>query len=222
MIRTSLVVISVVCVATLLSEVLGLAFLWSRGQLTVDTINDIRLVLVGQDPDRFDLDEEEKEDQLSSKDFVRQRTMRILELSARDEELDLLKTMITDNRKGLIDEQELFEKEKKDFEDELQRLQQANTSTATEQTRGILIALSPSNAVETLLALTVDEDVLLMKGLPEKSIAKILKEFLTGNDEQKERGQAIFKAISHGEPSKMLIDNALQKLAEDAATAAKK
>ena len=70
MIRTSLVVISVVCVATLLSEVLGLAFLWSRGQLTVDIINDIRLVLVGQDPDRFDLDEEEKEDQLSSKDHT--------------------------------------------------------------------------------------------------------------------------------------------------------
>lgn len=212
--------ISVVCVATLLSEVLGLAFLWSRGQLTVDIINDIRLVLVGQDPDRFDLNEEEKEDQLSSKDYVLHRTMQILELSARDEELDLLKTMITDNRKKLIDEQELFKKKKKDFEKELQRLQQANTSTATEQTRGTLIALSPSNAVETLLALTVDEDVLLMKGLPKKEIAKILKEFLNGNDEQKGRGQTIFKAISHGEPSKMLIDNSLQKLAEDAETAA--
>ena len=45
--------------------------------------------------------------------------MQILELSARDEELDLLKTMITDNRKKLIDEQELFKNKKKDFEKEL-------------------------------------------------------------------------------------------------------
>jgi hypothetical protein len=48
MIRTPIVVICIFCVATILSEVVGLGFLWYRGQLASETIAEIRVSLSGQ------------------------------------------------------------------------------------------------------------------------------------------------------------------------------
>ena len=216
MMRTTVVIFTIVCVATVLSEILGGAFLWYRGQLTADSIADIRLALSGEDQDPFGIDVEKERGQLSSDDFIRKRTMRILELNIRQDELDLLKKMVTDNRKGLIKEQDAFEQKKQEFQRQLKDLLATSTADATEQTRGILRALSPPDAIDNLMALPVTENVVLLQGMPEKSIAKIIKEFLNGDDAQRLRGQEIFKAISQGEPSKSLIDETLSKLTDDA------
>ena len=204
MMRTTVVIFSIVCVATVLSEILGGAFLWYRGQLTADSISDIRLALSGEDQDAFGIDVEDKPDQLSSDDFIRQRTMRILELNVRQDELDLLKKMVTDNRKGLTGDQDAFAEKKKEFQKQLEDLLAASTANATEQTRGILRALPSADAMDNLMALPVADNVVLLQGMPEKLIAKIIKEFLKGDEAQRLRGQEIFKAISQGEPSKGL------------------
>jgi hypothetical protein len=212
MMRTTVVIFSIVCVATVLSEILGGAFLWYRGQLTADSIADIRLALSGEDQDAFGIDVEDKPDQLSSDDFIRQRTMRILELNVRQDELDLLKKMVTDNRKKLIADQETFKEKKNQFQTQLGDLLATSTANATEQTRGILRALAPADAMDNLMTLPVTDNVVLLQGMPEKSIAKILKEFQNGDEAQRLRGQEIFKAVSQGEPSKGLIDETLSKL----------
>jgi hypothetical protein len=64
------------------------------------------------------------------------------------------------------------------------------------------------------MQLSLDQDVVLMKGMPEKTIAKILKEFQTsgepnivdGKDPAAERGRQIFEALSRGEPSRSLLE----------------
>ena len=81
-----------------------------------------------------------------------------------------------------------------------------------EQTRGILLALQPDDAIDTLMGLTADENVILLKGMPEKSIARILEQFLSGEENERVRGQEVFKAISQGNPSKSLIDESLTGL----------
>ena len=166
----------------------------------------------------FGSDVEDKPDQLSNDEFIRQRTMRILELNIRQDELDLLKKMVTDNRKGLIDDREKFDEKKKAFQDQLKELLATSTADATEQTRGILRALAPADAVSNMMALSVTDNVVLVQGMPEKSIAKILKEFQLGDAAQRLRGQEIFKAVSQGEPTKGLIDETLSKLTGDEPT----
>ena len=69
-----------------------------------------------------------------------------------------------------------------------------------------------------MMALSVTDNVVLVQGMPEKSIAKILKEFQLGDAAQRLRGQEIFKAVSQGEPTKGLIDETLSKLTGDEPT----
>ena len=170
------------------------------------------MVLTGDDADSFDIDEAGKQDQPSIEDVAEDRTMRILELSTREEELALLKSNVNRKRKELIADQDGFKKQKEGFEKDLKELDKAASSEATEQTRGILLALQPADAIDILMGLTIKENVVLLKGMPEKSTAKILQQFLIGDDDEKKRGQEVFKEISKGTPSKMLIGDSYNGL----------
>ena len=80
MIRVGLVIFCVFCVATLMAQGLGVSILWYRGQLTAETVKEIRMILSGQDPASFDLDEESDKVQSSTDDIKRDRSIRLLKL----------------------------------------------------------------------------------------------------------------------------------------------
>ena len=104
------------------------------------------------------------------------------------------------------------------FDEELARIDAELTSASAEQSRGILLALPAKEAVRQLMQLDLEADVILLKGMPEKSIAKILKEFSataappgteTGADRKEspaERGRRIFEALTRGEPLRSLLE----------------
>ena len=215
MIRTLLVLISVCCVATVLSEALGVAYLWSRGQLNSEALNDIRMILAGEEPDIIDLAEDDMAGQPSREDVIAERSLRVLQLNARQMELSALKNMITRNREDISQQQKLFQGDKSDFETRLRELQQNNASESIEQTRGVVLALSPADKVNYLMALDIDQSIVLLKGMPEKEIGKILQEFLKRTPEEQERGQQIFEAIYRGEPARTPIDATLDRLTRD-------
>jgi len=215
MIRTLLVVISVFCVATVLSEALGVVYLWSQGQLDSETVQDIRLLLAGEEPDLVDLADDGTRGQPSRDQVVAERSMRVLELNTRQMELTALKNMITKNREEISDQQRDFQTQKSEFEDRLQQLQENNTSDSVEQSRGIVRALKPADRVEYLLALNVEQDIVLLKGLPEKEIGTILQEFAKGDEPTQKIGQEIFEAIYLGEPIGTPINQALDRLTQD-------
>jgi hypothetical protein len=65
--------------------------------------------------------------------------------------------------------------------------------------------------------LSLADDVVLMKGMPEKTVAKILKEFQATpptaadatadrKETPAERGRLIFEALSRGEPARTLLE----------------
>ncbi len=219
MIRSALVMISVCCVATILSQLLGVAYLWSRGQLNAEVVRELRAILAGEEPDIVAMTEEEMDGQVSREQVIAERGMRVLELNTRQMELTALKNMITKNREEISQQQELFQSKKSDFEDQLRELQQNNTSESIEQTRGIVLALSPAEKVNYLMALDVDQSIVLLKGMPEKEIGKILQEFSKGTPEGQDRGQVIFEAIYEGQPASTPINQTLDRLTQESPAA---
>ncbi len=169
MIRALLFTCGIFATVLLLAEGCVVGFLWYRGHLTPQTIREIRLTLSGQqivepalaaDPAVVKV--------VSETDVLQARVQRVLELEAREKELTLLKRMTTETANRLISDRAAFDQLRTDFRDELNRLQEQTVSTATEQTRAILVASPPEEAVKRLMPLTTTEGVDLLRGLPEK------------------------------------------------------
>ncbi|MCA9007156.1 MAG: hypothetical protein KDA70_17910 [Planctomycetaceae bacterium] len=215
MIRPLIVIISVFCVATIISEILGLSFLWFRGHLNADSVKDIRMIVTGQSLDDVELVEEETS--LPSRDEVAEtRAMRILELAAREDEIEMLKSSITESSDILKKERLVFEQAKKNFEEELKTLKEQSQSIATKKTQSVLVALPSGDAVQYLMQLSIEENIELIKGMDGKFIAKLLKEFLVAPDPLViKRGKEIFKEISQDEPFRSFADGALDKLSQN-------
>jgi flagellar motility protein MotE (MotC chaperone) len=234
MLKYLAIIIGCVCVTVVLSEVTVGVILWQRGTLTEEQIREIRMVLThGSLDDREDADHTPAEQVPTMQDVADARALKVLNYDKRESELATLKDVADQKRNELDLLQSQFRAQRKAFEEELQKLDEAVSSSATEQTRGVLLALPPKEAVRQLMQLTLEEDVALLRGMPEKAIAKILKEFppppatastgSTAPDSQEsraERGRKIFEALSRGEPRKSLIEQARSGLEPDPAQVA--
>jgi hypothetical protein len=224
MIRKLWIVLSVCCVAALLSEALGLGVLWSQGLLSVRRLREMRDLLGPQEKEVVAVEGEPPLALPSSQDVLRERSLRVLSLGSLETEVGLLKSMIENERNGLIAQRADFQKEKAAFNTQLQQLSEKNVVEAREQSRSVLLALPPADAVERLMQLSVDEDVLLMREMPEAKIALLLKEFAaapeggdaatTARDAPARvlRAKEIFARISKGEPRESIIRSALNNL----------
>src|SRR3990172_8280766 len=156
MIRSLGMIVSACCIATLLSEVLGLGILWYRGQLTAGTVRNVRAALSGQDLDALAAEDAIPKDEVSSEDVVRERSRRVLEFNSLQGELSTLKSMLDSNKTSLLAEKESFLKLKDDFEKQLKQQDAALTSAAADQGRGVLTAMAPTDAVDALMKLTLE------------------------------------------------------------------
>lgn len=215
MTRSIAIIISVFCVATIISELLGIGFLLYRGHLNSDSMKDIHMIVTGQSLDDMELIEEELA--LPSRDEITlKREMRILELASREDEIDMLKSSITQSSDFLKKERLTFEEAKKEFEEELKLLKKQSQSAATKKTQSVLVALPASDAVQYLMELSIEENIVILKGMDGKFIAKILKEFLAAPDPQViKRGKGIFEEISQDEPFRSLSKETLDQLSEN-------
>jgi len=213
MIRSVLAILGVVCAATLLSEAMGLGMLWYRGQVTAQTWKDLQLVLSGEARDAgAALSDESDAVQPNSDDFVRLRTGRIFDVSRRETELDSLRELVEGQAAALTARQKQLEQMKREFVKQLQTLKKNSESEAVERSRGVVLAMETASAVKLLAQLTVDENIVLLQGIPEKSIAVILQEFAAGDKTMQERGTQIFNALNRGEPEHKLISAAGDQL----------
>jgi hypothetical protein len=215
MLKSIVLIFCCVCVAVVVSEAAALAVLWKSGMLTAHHVHEIRLIFSNSVPDEErERDAAEAAPLPSMQEVAEARAMKVLDFEKREGELTVLKNMAMNRAVDLDDEQARFRAEKKAFGDELARIEADLTSAATEQARGVLLALPPKDAVEHLMQLSLDEDVVLLKGMSEKLAAKILKEFKS-TPEQLARGREIFEAISRGLPVKELVDDAQKKFATE-------
>jgi len=212
MIRSLLAIGGIFCAMIVLAEGIGLAVLWFTGSLNGDAIREIRAVLQGGPESKLPVQAKEPEVQTPSHDEIREaRLTRILQLNARESELKILKRMTSDTANQLISDRQAFDQLKIQFHSELQRLEEQNQSAATEQTRTVLMATAPEEAVQRLMALSPTEAVELVRGLPEKTIARILQAFQL-DPKTAARGQQLFEELYRGQPNRSLIENTLKQV----------
>jgi hypothetical protein len=228
MIRTLWIVLSVSCIAVIVSEVAGAGILWSRGLLTARHLREIRDVFEPQEKETVALDAEARPVMPSAQDVLRDRSIRVLSLSSLETDVGLLKAMLDSERTSLSTQNAAFQQQRAAFKAQLQQFSEETAVTAREQARGVLLALPPSEAVERLMQLTVNEDVLLMREMPEGKIATLLKQFVTAPEaetsganananakvlaDRRQRAQDIFRSINNGEPRNSIIRSALSNL----------
>jgi flagellar motility protein MotE (MotC chaperone) len=214
-----MIIIGCVCATVVVSETTALCVLWQRGMISAHHLREIQLILTNRTVD--DKDDEEKDrtpEFLSARQLTQARAVKMLNFDKRESELVTLKEMADSKREDLEVQQKRFLAQRQAFEDELAKIEASLAATSTEQARGVLLALPPKDAVRQLMQLTLDENVIILKGMQEKSVAKILKEFQAtaapsgadfGNDRKEtpaERGCRIFEALSRGEPTRSLLE----------------
>jgi flagellar motility protein MotE (MotC chaperone) len=206
-IKSLILILACFCVAVVASLSVGLGLLWSRGQITAHTLRELREVLTGGTVANAnpEFDDDKASPQASLDEVINARARMSVEFNAKEAELAIFKQMMAEGTARLTAEKEAFEQRKRAFDEELQRLNETLDSEATGLARGVLLALPPKDAVEKLMQLTTDECVVLLKGMPEKSIAKILKEF-QGAADRIERGKQIFDALNRGDPVRPLVE----------------
>ena len=215
------IIVGCVCSTVVAAELTGLFLLWRHGMISAHHLQEIKLVLTNRAAaDEPEIEAEQKPQYPSAQEVAQVRAVKVLNLDKRESELTTLKGMADAKREDLESLQKQIRSLRKAFEDELARIEANITSTSTEQARGVLLALPPKDAVQQLMQLSLDQDVVLLKGMPEKTIAKILKEFQTTaslpdasgerKDTPPERGRMIFEALSRGEPSRTLLEQQRQ------------
>jgi flagellar motility protein MotE (MotC chaperone) len=214
-----MIIIACVCTTVVVSETTAFVILWQRGMISAHHLREIQLVLMNRTSDDGPDDEKDEVSEFpSAQQLARARAVKTLNFDKRESELVTLKGLADGKRDDLETQQKQLRAQRKAFEDELAQIEANLTSASTEQARGVLLALPPKDAVRQLMQLSLTEDVVLLKGMPEKSVAKILKEFsatiptnaVDASGERKEtpaeRGRKIFEALSHGEPTRSLLD----------------
>src|SRR5258708_34754388 len=216
------IIVGCTCSTIVAAELTGLFLLWRQGMISAHHLQEIKLVLTNRaSSDGPESETEQKPQYPSAQEVAQARAVKVLNLDKRESELTTLKGMADAKQKDLESLQKQIKSLRKALEDELARIEADITSTGTEQARGVLLALPPKDAVQQLMQLSLDQDVVLMKGMPEKIIAKILKEFqstLTSppdaagerNETPAERARKIFEAPSRGEPARPLPEQPRQ------------
>ena len=211
MFRTLFLILSCVSIAVVLTGAAGAGWLWYTGVLSEHNVREIRLILSGQvtaEPEPIVKPDAPK---VAYEAVQTQRALRILDLQNRESNLLVLRQQILDEQKRTQERQASLQAEREAFEKKLADLEKEITEAGVEQARGVLMAMPPADAAARLMDLSLDEGLALMKGVPEKTAAKILKE-LAGTKEKLERGQQLFRAIYKGEPQQSLVEEARSRL----------
>jgi hypothetical protein len=92
------------------------------------------------------------------------------------------------------------------------------SSEATEQARAVLQAMSTTDTVNHLMQLELDDCLKLIKGMPEKKIAKIMQEFFSeggdggGKASRIERANEILKSLADGDPANRILTDVQNQL----------
>lgn len=199
MAKLAFTALSAVAVLTLLAEGLAGGLLWSQGRLNPDAIREIRVIL--SDPTALTEEQELAKETpvVSVEDVARARAKAILHLEERENETAIFNGLLADQRKRVVTEQDNLIANRERFDKEQKDRLAKKAAAGIQKSIAVLLASDTDMAVTQLLELTLEENILLMEEMPEKTIAKLLAAFAEGDRDQIERGQQIFQAITRGE-----------------------
>ena len=198
MAKQALTAFSVVAILTLLAEGLAGGLLWSQGRLNKDAIREIREILKYPEALAEEREFAKETPVVSVEDVSLTRAKAILHLEERENELAIFKGLIADDRKRISTEQDTLLATRERFDKEQDDRLAKKATDGIKKSLAIQRASNPEMAIVQLSELTLEENILLLEEMPEKEFAKLLAAFAAGDQDQIERGQQIFQAITRG------------------------
>lgn len=209
MLRTIASLVGLASFATLLAEGITVGVLVGRGQVNADTVSRIAAAIHVPDETQETVPVQAEKGTLpSSTEVAEARTIQTLEMNARADDLLLLKQILDDRAVQMQQDRLAYEEAIAAFRTQLEEVRAQSIEEATEQARLIVKAMPARDAVAYLLTLSEPDGLRIVKGLPERTLAKILQEFASGTDEQQQRGRWLFEAIASARPETDLADAA--------------
>ena len=195
--RIALTVFLSFCVATILSQAVGIGLLWFTGHLNASTIGKALAVLAGDAVVEAATARADAEPvRVTQEQLLEHRASRLLDLDHRTREVEGRVDFAADVLAKVREEREALDNLWKSFEDELKQVEVSETSEGMEKVRSILAKLKPSQAKDFLMKDDVDEAVRLLAEMPDRTVAKLLKEFKT--DAEMQRAEEILRALNEG------------------------
>jgi hypothetical protein len=211
--RTILMTVAVASTIVVIAQLGTLLYFSLTGVLTTESLWELQAVF--EEPASLRRDNESIDNgatEFSIEELMRERVVRTFDLEDREREMDRLVQMVVERRDAILKEKQDLVARKSQFNKELQALKEQEVSEATVLAQGVLLAIPPTDAVRDLMQLPLDHNITLLKGIPVKSIGKILKEFSQGDDDQRKRGAEIFESLAQGDPAVQMIQDEMDQI----------
>jgi len=206
------------CAATLVAELVVLAYLWSAWELDGQKLARIAAVARGielpatasGDPAADGVAAEE----VSYEEIIDRRARLFRDLELRELALKNAVDQLTFQQRELAEQQQKQRQFSQKFAAQLQALKEGAEAEGREVVRSTLQSLQPSQAKQQLVEMLdddeMDEVVMLLAEMPASNRAKILAEFKT--PDENDRLAEVLRRIRQGAPQASLADQAMNQL----------
>ena len=205
--------------ATLIAQIILGAQLWV--QWNMDRSRLVQMLAVAQGIDLAALRQQSSPDrerlsdaQVSYEEVLESRAAKDLHLQLREQALENTLTQLRGDQQQLAEAQQLYARERAQYETQLSSLQQAANIAGREEARRILESIKPKQAKELLREMLdkgeLEAVVMLLREMPDSKRAKIVGEFETPEDLQKI--DEVLRLIRQGAPESELAGTARQQL----------
>lgn len=219
LLRAGIFLFAYFCVATILAQIILLAYLTLTWQLDRNKV--VQVLAIAQGIDIFAIREQAERDrdqispeQVSYEQIRQTRAVKVRHLELREQALRQGLGQLASEQSTLAKEMQHCEQLRASFQIELLDLQQGAVATGRENARLKLESLKPKQAKEQLVEMLkndeLDEVVALLAGMPDSKAGKIMAEFkLPGESEQLYQ---ILRRIRQGFPDSKLAADTQNKL----------
>lgn len=193
--------------ATLLTQILLGVYLWKNWEMNEQRFMRMLAVAQGIDdllarPEQPPSDREPSPEQPSLEQIIRERAGKVRDIEKREQELQNTKALLVAEQLELVRERESFTTTVLAFEQRLRDLEEGAIQTGRSRDLRTFAGLKPQQAKDFLWAMLDDNEiedvVILMAAMPERSQLKIIAEFTTL--EEVEEINKVLKRIRYGEP----------------------
>lgn len=214
------------CVATVLAQVVGATYVYSRVGFNQDKLYRVLAVIENVDLDAIRAKHEAAHkpghsEQVSHDDVVRARLLKDLHLDLRETAIDKALGELRVLEGKLKTERERYDELTKGFDERLAELKQGASDVSLQEVQRTLEAIGPKQAKDQILRMLAEEQeddarqamtdvVTILKAMPLDRRKKILAEFKTADDSEKLR--EILREIRLGEPEVSLIRGTREKM----------
>jgi flagellar motility protein MotE (MotC chaperone) len=212
--------LALVCIATMLTLLLGLAYGWTHGYLDKEKLNRVVEVVRGEDvPHGAETADKPKappqaEEQPSYDDIERSRGVKTRDLELREQSVESGIERIRFETRKLTDERDRYDLLKTSFEKVLKDRRNDAILAGRENIRLIWENIKPKQAKEQILQMIEqgqqNEVVAILSSISITKRAKIISEFKT--EDESKKLEEILRLIREGIPDVLPIDQTREEL----------